>query len=58
MGSINQFVFANLAHRPVRTLLSILAIAVEVTMILTLVGVSYGTLDRLHAEPAASARTS
>ena len=36
---------ANLAHRPVRSLLSILAIAVEVTMILTLVGVSYGTLD-------------
>jgi putative ABC transport system permease protein len=29
----------------VRTLLSILAIAVEVTMILTLVGVSHGTLD-------------
>jgi putative ABC transport system permease protein len=29
----------------VRTLLSVLAIAVEVTMILTLVGVSYGTLD-------------
>ena len=36
---------ANLAHRPIRSLLSILAIAVEVTMILTLVGVSYGTLD-------------
>jgi putative ABC transport system permease protein len=30
----------------VRTVLSALAIAVEVTMILTLVGVSYGTLDR------------
>ena len=38
-------IFANLGHRPVRTLLSVLAIAVEVTMILTLVGVSYGTLD-------------
>ncbi|WP_345945096.1 FtsX-like permease family protein [Granulicella sp. dw_53] len=36
---------SNLAHRPIRTLLSVLAIAVEVTMILTLVGVSYGTLD-------------
>jgi putative ABC transport system permease protein len=43
--SINRFVFSNLAHRPMRTSLSILAIAVEVTMILTLVGVSYGTLD-------------
>jgi putative ABC transport system permease protein len=45
MSPINQFVFANLSHRPVRTWLSILAIAVEVAMILTLVGVSYGTLD-------------
>jgi putative ABC transport system permease protein len=42
---INKLVLANLGHRPVRTLLSVLAIAVEVTMILTLVGVSYGTLD-------------
>jgi putative ABC transport system permease protein len=39
-------IFANLGHRPVRTLLSVLAIAVEVTMILTLVGVSNGTLDQ------------
>jgi putative ABC transport system permease protein len=42
---LNNLVFSNLGHRPVRTLLSVLAIAVEVTMILTLVGVSYGTLD-------------
>jgi putative ABC transport system permease protein len=41
---INKLTFANLAHRPVRTVLSIVAIAVEVTMILTLVGVSNGTL--------------
>jgi len=41
---INKLVLANLAHRPVRTILSIVAIAVEVTMILTLVGVSNGTL--------------
>lgn len=45
LSSINQFVLSNLSHRPVRSCLSILAIAVEVTMILTLVGVSYGTLD-------------
>src|SRR5580693_10748896 len=44
-SSINQFVFSNLTRRPIRTILSVLAIAVEVTMILTLVGVSYGTLD-------------
>jgi putative ABC transport system permease protein len=42
---INKLVLSNLAHRPIRTILSVLAIAVEVTMILTLVGVSYGTLD-------------
>ena len=41
---LTKLTFANLAHRPVRTLLSVLAIAIEVTMILTLVGVSNGTL--------------
>ena len=46
---LNKLIFANLTHRPVRTLLSVLAIAVEVTMILTLVGVSYGTLDSQSA---------
>jgi putative ABC transport system permease protein len=42
---LNKLIFANLTHRPVRTFLSVLAIAVEVTMILTLVGVSHGTID-------------
>ncbi len=42
---VNKLIFANLAHRPLRTFLSVLAIGVEVTMILTLVGVSFGTLD-------------
>jgi putative ABC transport system permease protein len=42
---VNKLIFANLGHRPLRTFLSVLAIGVEVTMILTLVGVSYGTLD-------------
>jgi putative ABC transport system permease protein len=42
---IFTLVSSNLTHRPVRTALSIAAIALEVTMILTLVGVSYGTLD-------------
>jgi hypothetical protein len=45
IGPINRYVVSNVSHRPVRTLLSVLAIAVEVTMILTLVGLSYGTLD-------------
>ncbi len=42
---INKLVFENLKHRPVRTLLSILAIGVEVAMVLTLVGLSYGMLE-------------
>ena len=42
---INKLVVENLKHRPVRTLLSILAIGVEVTMMLTLVGLSEGMLE-------------
>ena len=45
---LNKLVFENLRQRPVRTCLSVLAIGVEVTMILTLVGSSYGTLDEHH----------
>mgnify|MGYP001095816080 CR=1 FL=1 len=42
---INKLVFENLRHRPVRTLLSITAIGIQVTMVLTLVGVSRGILN-------------
>ena len=42
---IHRLVFENLKHRPVRTLLSVVAIGVEVTLILTLVGVSHGVLN-------------
>jgi putative ABC transport system permease protein len=42
---LNQLVFENLRHRPVRTLLSVFAVASGVTMILTLVGVSEGMLN-------------
>jgi len=42
---LNKLLFENLRQRPVRTCLSVLAIGIEVTMILTLVGISYGTLD-------------
>ena len=45
VAMLNKLVFENLRQRPVRTCLSVLAIGVEVTMILTLVGISYGTLD-------------
>jgi putative ABC transport system permease protein len=45
LALINKLVIENLKHRPVRTLLGVLAIAIEVTMILTLVGLSRGMLD-------------
>ena len=42
---INKLVVENLKHRPLRTLLSIVAISIQVTMVLTLVGLSAGMLD-------------
>ena len=41
---VYRLVFENLKHRPVRTLLSAIAIGVQVTMMLTLVGLSHGML--------------
>ena len=42
---INRLVVENLKHRPIRTLLSIIAISIQVTMVLTLVGLSKGVLN-------------
>jgi putative ABC transport system permease protein len=42
---INKLVWENLRHRPVRTALGVFAIGVEVTMMLTLVGLSQGMLE-------------
>ena len=41
----NKLVFENLKHRPVRTLIGIVMIAFQVTMVLTLVGLSNGMLN-------------
>lgn len=38
-------IVANLVHRPIRSLISIIAIALEVTLILVLVGICYGILN-------------
>ncbi len=38
-------IFANLVHRPIRSVISIIAIAVEVTLILVIVGLSLGMLN-------------
>jgi len=42
---MNRLVLANLVHRPIRTLISVVAIALEVTLILVIVGLSYGMLN-------------
>ncbi|MBY0507653.1 MAG: ABC transporter permease [Bryobacteraceae bacterium] len=42
---VNHLVIENLKHRPVRTGLSILAIAFSVTLVLTIVGLSDGMLE-------------
>jgi putative ABC transport system permease protein len=42
---MNRLVLANLVHRPIRSLISVAAIAVEVTLILVIVGLSIGMLN-------------
>jgi putative ABC transport system permease protein len=42
---MNKMIVANLVHRPMRSLISIVAIAVEVTLILLIVGLSLGMLN-------------
>ena len=42
---MNKLVFANLVHRPVRSIISVLAVAIEVIMILSIVGVFMGILN-------------
>jgi putative ABC transport system permease protein len=42
---MNKMIVANLAHRPVRSLISIIAIALEVTLILLIVGLCLGLLN-------------
>lgn len=42
---MNRMIVSNLVHRPVRSLISIVAIALEVTLILLIVGLSLGILN-------------
>jgi putative ABC transport system permease protein len=42
---INRLVLANLVHRPIRSLISVVAIALEVVLILMIVALSYGMLE-------------
>ncbi len=42
---IGHMIVRNVLHRPVRTLVSILAVAVEVTLVLVIVGLTSGLLQ-------------
>ena len=42
---MNKLVVGNLVHRPLRSIISALAVAIEVVMILSIVGIFYGILN-------------
>ena len=42
---MNKMIVSNLVHRPVRSLISIFAIAIEVTLMLVIVGLMFGMLN-------------
>jgi len=45
LSMMNKMIVANLVHRPIRSLISIVAIALEVTLILLIVGLCYGIMN-------------
>jgi putative ABC transport system permease protein len=49
---MNKMIVSNLAHRPVRSAISIVAIAIEVTLILLIVGFSLGMLNDSRSRQA------
>jgi putative ABC transport system permease protein len=49
---MNKMIVSNLAHRPLRSAISIVAIALEVTLILLIVGFSVGLLNDSRARQA------
>ena len=44
---MNRMVVGNLVYRPLRSLISVVAVALEVTLILLIVGLSLGMLQDL-----------
>jgi putative ABC transport system permease protein len=44
-STMNKLIFANLLHRPLRSVISVLAVAIEVIMILSIVAIFMGMLD-------------
>src|SRR5450755_4489496 len=51
---MNKMIFSNLVHRPFRTFISVVAVAVEVTLILLIVGLSVGMLTDIMVQPPGS----
>jgi putative ABC transport system permease protein len=47
---MNKLVVGNILHRPLRTVITALAVGIEVVMILTIVGVMIGTLQNSQSE--------
>lgn len=49
---MNRMILANLVHRPFRTIISVVAVAVEVTLILLIVGIMLGILKDVSGRQA------
>lgn len=49
---MNRMILANLVHRPFRTIISVVAVAVEVTLILLIVGILLGMLNDASSRQA------
>jgi len=49
---MNKMIVSNLVHRPVRSLISIFAIAIEVTLMLVIVGLMFGIMNDQKARQA------
>jgi putative ABC transport system permease protein len=47
---MNKLIVGNLVHRPLRSIISALAVAIEVVMILSIVGIFYGVLNGSRAQ--------
>jgi putative ABC transport system permease protein len=47
---MNKLIVGNLVHRPLRSIISALAVAIEVVMILSIVGIFYGILNGSRAQ--------
>ncbi len=42
---VNKMIIANVLHRPIRTAVSVLAVAIEVAMVILVVGLCHGLVN-------------